>query len=45
VNANKEVQAIVSADKGVPYGSVMHLIDIVKTLGVSRFALNIDASP
>jgi biopolymer transport protein ExbD len=42
---NKEVQAIVSADKGVPYGSVMHLIDLVKTLGVSRFALNIDASP
>ena len=42
---NREVQAIVAADKGVPYGSVMHLIDLVKSLGVTKFALNIDASP
>ena len=44
VKRNKEVQAIVSADKGVPYGSVMRLIDLVKSLGVTKFALNIDAS-
>ena len=43
--ANKEVQAIVAADRGVPYGSVMHLIDLVKSLGVTKFALNIDATP
>lgn len=42
---NKEVQAIIAADRGVPYGSVMHLIDLVKALGVTRFALNIDAAP
>jgi biopolymer transport protein ExbD len=42
---NKEVQAIVAGDRGVPYGSVMHLIDLVKSLGVTKFALNIDASP
>lgn len=42
---NKEVQAIIAADKGVPYGSVMHLIDVVKGLGVTKFALNIDATP
>jgi biopolymer transport protein ExbD len=42
---NREVQAIVAADKGVPYGNVMHLIDLVKSLGVTKFALNIDASP
>jgi biopolymer transport protein ExbD len=42
---NHEVQAVIAADKGVPYGSVMHLIDLVKTLGVTKFALNIDASP
>ncbi len=42
---NKDVQAIIAADKGVPYGSVMHLIDVVKGLGVTKFALNIDASP
>jgi biopolymer transport protein ExbD len=42
---NREVQAIIAADKGVPYGNVMHLIDVVKSLGVTKFALNIDASP
>jgi biopolymer transport protein ExbD len=42
---NSNVQAIIAADKGVPYGNVMHLIDLVKTLGVTKFALNIDASP
>ena len=42
---NKDVQAIISADKGVPYGNVMHLIDLVKSLGVNKFALNIDAGP
>jgi biopolymer transport protein ExbD len=41
----REVQAIVAADRGVPYGNVMHLIDLVKSLGVTKFALNIDATP
>jgi biopolymer transport protein ExbD len=45
VARSKEVQAIVAADKGVPYGHVMHLIDLVKALGVTKFALNIDATP
>ena len=45
VQASREVQAIVAADRGVPYGQVMHLIDLVKALGVSKFALNIDATP
>ncbi len=42
---NREVQAIVAADRGVEYGRVMHLIDLVKSLGVTKFALNIDATP
>jgi biopolymer transport protein TolR len=42
---NKDVQAVISADKGVEYGRVMHLIDLVKSLGVNKFALNIDAAP
>ena len=42
---NPDVQAVISADKGVNYGDVMHLIDVVKTLGVNKFALNIDGSP
>lgn len=41
---NREVQAIIAADKGVPYGHVMHLIDLVKGEGVVKFALNIDAT-
>ncbi len=45
VQHNHEVQAIIAADRGVPYGSVMHLIDLVKSLGVSKFALNIDSGP
>ena len=42
---SQELQAVIAGDKGVPYGSVMHLIDLVKSLGISKFALNIDASP
>jgi biopolymer transport protein ExbD len=43
---DKESRAIVSADQSLPYGQVMHLIDIVKGEGVAKFALNIqkDAS-
>ena len=41
---NKDVQAIIAADKGIAYGDVVHIVDLVKTLGVKKFALNIDAS-
>ena len=42
-----ETRAIISADQSLPYGRVMHLLDVVKGQGVSRFALNIekDAQP
>jgi biopolymer transport protein ExbD len=40
-----ETSAVIDADKGVPYGSVIRLIDLVKGQGVTRFALNIDATP
>ena len=40
--ANPEVQAIISADKDVSHGYVVRLIDLVKSNGVSRFAINID---
>jgi len=44
---NKELQAIIGADKEVSHGDVVHLIDVVKQEGVVKFALNIDevASP
>jgi len=37
--------AVIAADKGVPYGSVVHVIDLVKTNGVTSFALNIERVP
>jgi biopolymer transport protein TolR len=45
LSKNKDVQAIIAADKGIAYGDVVHIVDLVKTLGVRKFALNIDATP
>lgn len=45
LKANKEVQAIIGADRGVRYGGVVHLIDVVKQEGVVKFALNIETVP
>lgn len=39
---NTEVQAIISADKDVPHGKVIGLLDIVKGAGVKKFAISID---
>ena len=42
VERNPELQAVIAADKGIPYGEVMHLVDVVRALGVTTFALNAD---
>lgn len=42
VAKNAEVQAIISADKDVPHGKVVGLLDIVKGAGVKKFAISID---
>lgn len=42
VTKNPEVQAIIAADKSVPHGRVVGIIDIVKTAGVKKFAISID---
>ncbi|MEK2644112.1 ExbD/TolR family protein [Bdellovibrio sp. BCCA] len=39
---NAEVQAIISADKDVPHGKVVGVLDIVKGSGVKKFAISID---
>ncbi len=39
---DKDLQAVIAADKGVEYGEVMKIIDIVKINGVKSFALNIE---
>jgi biopolymer transport protein TolR len=40
-----ELQAVIAADRRIAYGDVMHVVDLVKGLGVSRFALNTEAGP
>jgi biopolymer transport protein ExbD len=42
---NHELQAIVAADRGIAYGDVVHIVDLVKALGIRKFALNTEASP
>ena len=37
-----KVQALIAADRDVPHGKVMHLVDIVKDVGVEEFAFNIE---
>ena len=45
LSKNKELQAIIAADKGISYGDVVHIVDLVKSLGVHKFALNTDPNP
>jgi biopolymer transport protein ExbD len=37
-----DLQAIIAADRAVPHGDVVHVIDLVKRAGVHRFAINVD---
>lgn len=39
---NEEVVCLIAADKTVPHGRVVWLIDLVKSNGVAKFAINID---
>ncbi|MEA2624165.1 MAG: biopolymer transport protein TolR [Candidatus Binatota bacterium] len=44
VAANPEVQVLVSADRGVPYGEVVRLLDLVRTGGVKKFAISVQTA-
>ena len=39
------VVAMIGADRAVPHGDVVQVMDIVRQEGVARFALNIDPAP
>ena len=39
---NPKLQAVIAADQANPYGDVVAVIDLVKTNGVTSFALNIE---
>jgi biopolymer transport protein ExbD len=41
---NPELQAVIAADRAVPHGTVVHLIDVVRRAGVRRFAINVEQS-
>lgn len=45
VARNPSVQAVIAADRTVPYGKVMEVIDLVKAAGVSGFALDVERAP
>lgn len=42
VSQSPGLQAVISADKKLPYGAVVEVVDLVKQAGVSGFALNIE---
>jgi len=44
VQQKKDIQAVIAGDKGIAYGDVMHIVDMVKTLGVTKFAMATDGT-
>jgi biopolymer transport protein ExbD len=42
-SGKKDVQAVIAADKAATHGEVIHIIDLVKQEGITRFALNIES--
>ena len=40
---NAEVRAIIAADQRVPHGRVVHVIDLVRRAGVTKFAIQTQA--
>jgi biopolymer transport protein ExbD len=44
VKADEDVNVVVSADEAVPHGKVVHVIDLAKQQGVTKFAINVMAS-
>jgi biopolymer transport protein ExbD len=41
---NAELRVVIAADKRVTHGAVVSVIDLVRNLGVSKFAINIDSN-
>jgi biopolymer transport protein ExbD len=39
---NPDVQAVIAADKDVPHGTVVQVLDLIKSVGVKKFAISID---
>ncbi len=41
IAANAETNLVVSADREVPHGTVVHVLDIAKLAGITKFAINV----
>jgi len=44
VSADPEMSLVVSADKEVMHGSVVHVLDLAKLAGITKFAINVQQS-
>lgn len=40
--ANNDISLVISADKDASHGDVVHVIDLSKVAGITKFALNIE---
>ena len=40
--ANKDVSLVLSADRDASHGSVVHVIDVAKVIGITSFAINVE---
>ena len=40
--ANNDVSIVVSADTEAHHGDVVHVIDLAKTVGITKFAINVE---
>ncbi|HZS39555.1 MAG TPA: biopolymer transporter ExbD [Polyangia bacterium] len=43
VEADPETNLVVSADKEVQHGRVVHILDLAKLAGITKFAINVQA--
>jgi biopolymer transport protein ExbD len=41
---NPQVQTVISADKNISHGHVVKIIDLVRKLGISKFAVSVELS-
>lgn len=41
-NRKEELNAIIGAHRLIPYGTVVHIIDILREEGVKKFAINVE---
>ena len=43
-DANHDLNLIVSADQDAAHGSVVHVMDLAKGIGITKFAINVERS-